>query len=63
MIIREPSPPLSTEPALFTQRFTLHGVSVTEYEGILRAVGDRRFRHTFSKGKLELTAPSRFTMR
>jgi Uma2 family endonuclease len=60
MIIRKPAPPTPTETALFTQRFTLYDVSVAEYEGILRAIGDRRLRHTFCQGKLELMAPSPF---
>jgi Uma2 family endonuclease len=41
------------------QRFVFYGVSWAEYEGLLRAFGDRRLRHAYDRGTLEITSPSR----
>ncbi len=40
------------------QRFVLYGVTWDEYEGLLRAFADRRLRHTYDQGTLEIMSPS-----
>lgn len=41
------------------QRFVFYGVSWAEYEGLLRAFSDRRLRHTYDRGTLEIMSPSK----
>ncbi len=40
------------------QRFVFYGVTWDEYEGLLRAFADRRLRHTYDRGTLEIMSPS-----
>jgi len=50
----------ATQPAPFTaeQQFVFHGLSWEQYEGLLRTLGDRRLRHTYVEGALEIVSPS-----
>lgn len=50
--------PTVLEPAA-EQRLVLYNVSWEEYEGLLRSLGDRRLRHTYDHGTLELMSPTR----
>jgi Uma2 family endonuclease len=45
---------------LFTQRFVLHDVPREAYEALLAAMPERRWRHTYNKGRLEMMSPSMF---
>ncbi len=40
------------------QRFVWYGLSWDQYEGLLRTFGDRRLRHTYVEGALEIVSPS-----
>jgi Uma2 family endonuclease len=40
------------------QQFTLYDLSWDQYETLLRALGDRRLRHTYVEGVLEIVSPS-----
>lgn len=42
------------------QRFVFYDVSWEQYEALLRALGDRRLRHTYVEGALEIVSPSMF---
>jgi Uma2 family endonuclease len=57
---RDGKPPVEDAPALFTQRFVLHDISCAAYEAILAALPERRLRHTYNKGRLEMMSPSMF---
>lgn len=55
---RDGKPAVQDPPALFTQRFVLHDISCAAYEAILAALPERRLRHTYNKGRLEMVSPS-----
>lgn len=40
------------------QHFIWYGLSWDQYEGLLRALGDHRLRHTYVEGALEIVSPS-----
>ncbi|MCH8044964.1 MAG: Uma2 family endonuclease [Planctomycetes bacterium] len=40
------------------QRFVFHDLSWERYEQLLRSLGDRRLRHTYVEGALEIVSPS-----
>jgi Uma2 family endonuclease len=40
------------------QQFTWYQISWNQYEALLRALGDRRLRHTYVEGALEIVSPS-----
>ena len=40
------------------QRFVWYQLSWDQYEAMLRALGDRRLRHTYVEGALEIVSPS-----
>jgi Uma2 family endonuclease len=40
------------------QSVVLHGVSWEQYERLLDVFSDRRFRHTYDRGTLEIMSPS-----
>jgi Uma2 family endonuclease len=40
------------------QRFVFDGLSWAQYEALLASLGERRLRHTYTKGSLEVVTPS-----
>lgn len=42
------------------QQFVFHGISWEQYEPLIEAFGDRRLRHTYVEGALEIVRPSLF---
>ena len=40
------------------QQFVFNGLSWEQYEALLESLGERRLRHTFVEGRLEVVTPS-----